>query len=178
MESIKQIYASALFELSQEKDEVDIYLNDIENIRQVLADNEELLLLLKNSQLSKHDKKDLLEPIFKPYIDASTYNFIQLLVDKGRINDLYGICEEYKKIYQKAFNIQSGTVYSTVLLDQEALETIAAKMSKKLNSKVILDNIIDESLIAGIKIVINDLIIDGSYATQIENMKKSINHTK
>ena len=47
-------------------------------------------------------------------------------------------------------------------------------LENKYNKKFIINTHIDENLIAGVKVVIGDLVIDGSVSNKLERLKSSI----
>jgi F-type H+-transporting ATPase subunit delta len=67
-----------------------------------------------------------------------------------------------------------GLVYSTEPLSESQLAKLNSVISKKESRPVELKNIIDPTLIGGVKVVINDHIYDGSIKHHIEDMKLAL----
>ena len=51
---------------------------------------------------------------------------------------------------------------------------ISDAVGKKLNHKIELKNIIDERLIGGVRVVINDHVFDGSVKFKLETLKNNL----
>ena len=71
-------------------------------------------------------------------------------------------------------NILEGTIYSVIELNEDQISRIEQVISKKLDKKVELKNEINSSLIGGVKVVINDMVFDGSITNRIESLKNSL----
>lgn len=98
-------------------------------------------------------------------------NFLYLLVDKQRLNNLNEIVESYVSLANFVSNIAQGTLYSVRKLEQDEISSLEESLSKKLNKKVILENAIDESLISGVRVEIDQKIYDGSLKHELSQMK-------
>ena len=91
-----------------------------------------------------------------------------------RGNELHKILEEYVKISNAELGIEEGIVYSTEKLTKAQIDKIEKKLSEVTKVKVELVNRIDERLIGGIKVVLNDSVYDGSLRSKIESLRKAL----
>ena len=174
MESVAQTYAKALFSLSIEKKTSEELLNEVKDISSLVESNGDLIKILDSKSIDKEKKKEIVDTIFSGKIDNDLQNFLKLLIDKSRINYLEQICLEYKKIYLDYHKIKEAKVYSVTKLSQEKLNEIKEGLELKYNSKFTVENFIDEKLVAGVKVIINDLVLDGSVSNKLDRMKSSI----
>ena len=71
-------------------------------------------------------------------------------------------------------NIKRGIIYSTIKLTSSQLKGMERKISKMLNANVTLRNIIDENLLGGFKIQVEDYILDDSMKNRLEKLKETI----
>lgn len=174
MDTVSIAYANALFDLSLEEKNENAVLEQMDMINTAVTGNEELVKILASKNLSKDEKKDILVKVFADNVDKDVMNFLKLLVDKSRINHVKDIAKAYKNAYLEHFEIKEAIIYSTTLLDESKVEEIKDALEQKYNQKYIAINKIDESLVAGIKVVINDLVIDGSVKNKLDRMKATI----
>jgi F-type H+-transporting ATPase subunit delta len=65
-------------------------------------------------------------------------------------------------------------VISAVKLDDKTISTIEKKISSKLNMKVSINNIIDQSILGGIIIHVQDYVIDLSLKGKLEGLKENL----
>lgn len=174
MESVALTYAKALFLLSLDDNKSEEILQQTKELSSIISSNRDFIRLFDSKVISKEDKKDIIVQIFNKDFDKSLINFMKLLVDKSRIQYLGKICQEYNKLYLEHNKIKEAKIYSASKLSDAKVEELKKALEEKYNSEFIVENFIDESLLAGIKIIIGDLVIDGSVNNRLEKMKASI----
>lgn len=59
-------------------------------------------------------------------------------------------------------------------MSNEQIEKIQESLSTRLNCKVELTNSLDEKLLGGVKVSIEDKIFDGSIKNKLEKLKESL----
>ena len=101
-------------------------------------------------------------------------HFIFLIIDKKRINYLDKICVEFNSECNEYRNIFEGTIYSVERLNEKQIKEIEESIALKLNKKVELSNVLDSSLIGGIKIVVNDTVFDNSIVNRLQSLKQEL----
>lgn len=178
MDTIASTYAKALFDLSLENKKTEKIYQDIILIENAVEDNKDLLHFLSDVTLAKEDKKKALIGIFKKYLNQETMNFLQVLVDKSRGGYLKKICDEYKKLYLQHHDIKEAVIYAAFELDDKQVKEIKDVLVKKYKTDFVTKVIVDEDIIGGIKIKVDDLIIDGSISSRIDRLKNSISLEK
>ena len=101
-------------------------------------------------------------------------NFLCILVDKRRAASFGRIMKVYKNLIEKEEGVSYGTVYSVVKLSEDRLAQLEEQTSKLLRENVKLENEIDPTLIAGVKILIEGKIIDASFKKRFEEMASQL----
>ena len=99
---------------------------------------------------------------------------IKIVVDNNRALYLLGIFEDFNSLVNEYRGVKEGLVYSTEPLKEAALSKLTAAISKIEKQPIELKNMIDPSLIGGVKVVINDHIYDGSLKHNLEQMKSDL----
>lgn len=178
MDTIASRYAKALIELAKENDKVEIYQKQIKYVHSVIKENKELVEFLKCFTIEPSNKKDLLNKIFRNDLDLEVMHFLFLIIDKKRINYLEKIFIEFNSECNEYRNILEGIIYSCDSLDETQINKIEESVALKLNKKVELSNIIDTSLIGGIKVVVNDTVFDNSIANKMQSLKQELLNRK
>ncbi len=166
-------YSQAVFEIAQENGTIEELKEQAKVIQAVLAENPILHEFFRAVKITKEEKKNMIEECFGK-LNRNVVNFMKLLVDKDRMYYLEEILEEVIALSNKALGIELAVVYSVRKLPQEDLDRIQAALQTKLGGKVLIENKIDESLIAGIKVVVGSTVTDVSMANSIETMKKQL----
>lgn len=174
MELVAQTYANALLSLAVDEKKDEIIMEQLNDIYYVLDKDNSLIKLMNNKNISKNEKRDIIVNLFENKVEKTLLNFMKLLVDKSRINQLDEICVEYRKQYYSHYGIKEAEVYSATELSNERINELKLSLENKYNKKFIINTHIDENLIAGVKVVIGDLVIDGSVSNKLERLKSSI----
>ncbi|PIZ96262.1 MAG: ATP synthase F1 subunit delta [Candidatus Magasanikbacteria bacterium CG_4_10_14_0_2_um_filter_33_14] len=103
-------------------------------------------------------------------LDIVLKNFVDLLAKKHKIKQTKNIIAEFETILKKKQGIVELEITSARELDKGIVEKIKQAFSKKAESV----EKIDKNLIGGIKVKIEDKILDASVKTQLSNLKKSL----
>jgi len=174
MDSVASRYAIALNSLAREENKVMEYIKECEMLLSIMDENPDLLSILKDYGLTKDEKKETVDILFKDKIKEYILNLFYVVIDNSRGNAIYDILKEFVKISYQSLNIKKGYVYSTIKLTTEEMKGIEKKVSDVLGSTVTLENKIDKSLIGGFKVQIEDYIIDESIHNKINKLKETL----
>ena len=168
-------YAFAFFEIALENQKLLKYKKEIELIDFVFANNSEYLSVLDAAFLSIDQKEDFIKKAFQKNLSKLTYFFIFLLIKKHRIKHFHVIAQEFYKLINQELRVFSGIVYSTIKLSDDEIKNITKKIIKDLKiKKLSLVNKIDSTLIGGIKIEVEEFVIDYSVASQLNELQNNL----
>ena len=170
MLEIAQNYASALLSLAIDENKVIIYQEEVKELRKIIKDNPDLLLLLDSRFLSMEERINNAEKILNDF-SCDVINFIKIIIKHNRICYLEEILEAFNSLCNENRDIVEGLIYSAFPLKEETLLKIKKKISEIENHEVDLISRIDPSLIGGVKVVINSHVYDGSIKNQLEKMQ-------
>ena len=173
MNSVAARYAEALFELASEKHTIDLWQEQMDVVGDSIRKNPRLLEILKHSKIDSKDKKDIIEKCFSSF-DRPVYNFLRLLVDKGRFNYILDIVACFHTMCNESKNIVEGIVYSPYVLSKDEVSMIEKAVGSKMGRTVELQQKLDNDLILGIKVVIDGKVFDGSMKNRVENLRTSL----
>lgn len=168
-------YSEALVSIAKEgKLTYDKISEDLNLIKNILAQSKDLNEFLTNPLISLEDKKEIIDKVFKNEIDPLIVNFLKVLVDKSRFDAFEEVLTSFNKALDDINNISRINVTSAVEMTEESKKKLKNKLESKLNKNVILDLEINSSIIAGLVIRIGDNIIDMSLKHKLEDLSKNI----
>ncbi len=170
MLELAQNYAEALLSIAVDDNKVIEYQKEVKELRKIIKDNDDFLLLLDSRFLSVEERMhnaELLLPGFSPDI----VNFIKIIAKHNRICYLKDILDAFNSLCNENQDIVEGLIYSAFPLNEDTLNKIKNKISEIENHEVDLIPKIDPSLIGGVKVVINSHVYDGSIKNQLEKMQ-------
>lgn len=167
-------YATALLEISKERDEVDAILEDVNLIHNTLEGSDELNTFLRSPVIKFDDKKEALNEIFGDKVQEVTITFINLLARKGRIHLLDQITEAFVQKYNEYAGIIEIDIYSARELSNSQRERLHNALEEKTSKKVNMHVSLDESLKGGISVRIDDTVIDGTVKHKLEELEQQL----
>ena len=170
MTEIAQNYASALLSLAVDDNKVIDYQKEVKELRKIIRDNEDFILLLDSRFLSIEERMNNAEKILKGF-SPDVINFIKIIIKHNRTCYLEDILEAFNSLCNENQDIVEGLIYSAFPLEEDTLLKIKKKISQIENHEVDLIPHIDPSLIGGVKVVINSHVYDGSIKNQLEKMQ-------
>lgn len=173
-ESIIKIYSNSLFQVSQEENIERLLFSQMSILKSIFNDNMQLIKILKVPTINKFEKREIIDKIFQNKFDIHIVNFIKILIDSNRISLLLKIIDYYKKLYYKKNNIVKVTVILAIELTDIEKEDIVLKCERLLGKQVIVDYIVDKTIIGGIIIKTIDCLYDMSIKNKLDNIKNSI----
>ena len=158
-EYLDRRYALALYEVAEQKGKVQQYLQDLREICNLIETNKEFYEVIKHPQISTKKKKRTFINIFKG------------LIEKDRILYLKEKLKEMEKIDLERKNTLNGIVKTTVPLTQEEFNNLIKTLEEKYNKHIILEQIIDENILGGIYVRVNNDVIDGTVKSKLDELK-------
>ena len=173
MENVASRYGLALYSLALEENKIDSWQQDVKTLKGIFIENPDFIMILGSSFISLEERIEILEKSLKG-VDKSIVALINVVMENNRTESLLDIFDSFNSYCNQYRGVSEGLIYSTLKLDQTVIDQIEKKISKIEGSKVELKNVIDPSLIGGVKVVVKDRIYDGSIKHNIEMMKKDL----
>lgn len=173
MEKVSSHYGLALYSLAVDLGKVSEYQLEVKELSRIFKENEDFIMVLGSSFLPIEERQEILRKALVGVSD-NVMAFILVIMDNNRINEILDIFDSFNSYCNEYRGVSEGLIYSAFKLDQKVIDQIQTKMEKIEHNKVELKNIIDPTLIGGVKIVIHDHVYDGSIKHHIENMKTDL----
>ncbi|NLA78564.1 MAG: ATP synthase F1 subunit delta [Erysipelothrix sp.] len=172
MRKIANRYAVALYDLALEEHKLDVYEQQLTLLKDVFDDD--VLAFLMSLKIEADTKKEMMQSILEGKVETHLISWIMILIDKRRVSLIKGIIDEFHSLFNKHYNIEEGIVYSIRQLSDTEHQQIEATVSQMLESKVALKNYLNPQLISGIKVVVNDVVIDASMQAKMAQLKAQL----
>lgn len=174
MSQASERYALALFEIAKKHGvSVEVEL-DLREVQKAFAANPELLELLSSPKLSAAEKKEIVSKLFGQ-ANAYVVNTLQLLSDRKRLNEVSSIVDQYIRLDNAEQGIEDAKVYSVSPLTEEQRASISTVFAQKIGKQALrIENIIDPSLIGGLRLQIGNRIFDSSVSAKLERLQRQL----
>lgn len=173
MNEIASRYANALYSLALENNKLDKVTLEIKELLEVLNQSDDLIMLLSNEFLSIKERIDSLNKILKG-CDEDIIHLIDIVIKNHRVNLLKDIFLAFVSEANNYKGVKEGLLYASYKLDKKTVDKIQQAISKKEGCPTYLKLIVDQNLIGGFRVVINDHIYDSSIISQIQRMKSKL----
>jgi F-type H+-transporting ATPase subunit delta len=176
---IAEPYAAALVDLGRSTNTLSFITKDITNIIKIFYENDSLSEYLINPLYSKTAKKEVLDKVFEPLLlNQNTKNFLNLLVQRSRIDLISLIAQKYSNIINSLENIKLANIKTAIPLTSEQEKEIIEHLKVKTRAKDIeLFTVVDKTLLGGLKIEISSTIIDVSLKGQLRQLATQLETT-
>ncbi|WP_373436472.1 F0F1 ATP synthase subunit delta [Metamycoplasma equirhinis] len=167
-------WSFALFDLARNETNLNAIANEAAKIVKIIKKNKNYLSLLNSYEINDEDKFNLVNQTFGKF-HIYIVNTIKLAIRQHTIKYLISILNKFVELANEKMNIKYGIIFTTYPLENKDIKKFEIKLSKKLNADIHLTNEIDEKLIGGIKIKIDDFLIDNSFFGKLQKMRKLVN---
>ncbi len=167
-------YARALVKFAEERDVVDKVVYDFDYIRTVGRRSVEFVDMLKNRSLTFGRRTQIIDSIFKDKINDHSYRFIMFLNDRGRLNLLIDIVDNFLRIIAEKRGLLEGELVSSREFDPIFVNQLTKKLSDSYGKKVMLNLLVDNRLIGGFRLKLGDKVYDYSVAGQLKFLEQEL----
>ena len=167
--NIARPYAQALFNLAKYEKSENKWIEVLANLKEI-AEADGFSLLINNPKIDSKEQLKLIETILKNNATAEVVNFLNLLSENNRLivlSDIYNIFRELVLEDQKCADAIIESAYDVSQAQKDELEKL---LSDKFGKKITAQVKVNTDLIAGIKITVDDKVIDGSVKGRLTNL--------
>ncbi|MGL4912007.1 MAG: F0F1 ATP synthase subunit delta [Romboutsia sp.] len=167
-------YAEALFQVGEETNSTTKLYEELNAVVEILKSNKDLYSVLKSPLVSKGERKEIVEKIFKNELSSSLTNFLKIIIDKDRVSAIEAVEKSYKELLNEKNNVIEGIAITAVSMKEDELKQLEAKLSSKYNKNVTLENKVDESILGGVLVRLGNEEIDGTVKNRLAKMKDQL----
>lgn len=165
-------YASALYDTVAATNNLDDVLRECASLEEAFA-NVADVRQLKNPAWKVEQKKDFaLEVAQKLKLSAPMTNFLQIVVENGRLSELNLILNEFKHIFYQKGNIKEVIVESAVALSDAQNKKLIDALKQALQQDVVVKCIINPDVLGGLVVRSESLRIDDSLAGKLNRLEQ------
>ena len=196
---VSKIYGEALFDFAKENKQLEKMYEETQDIILVWESSPELNDFLANPKVTTDEKVKFVNELFLNKIwsgsagnefrlfkidgkkgdDPKVLDFISIVIKKGRTKEIASILRHFSHLTLRSKNIGEAEVTVAHELSDDKKKTLEEKLVSSTNfDKFLVNYKIDESLIAGIKVKIDDKVLDMTYKTKMFDLTKSLRGLK
>ena len=165
-------YAEAAYKVAVNDNTIDIWLQDM-NILGKAVKESRVKALLASPKIKKLDKIGFLTSLTNNKNELLE-SFLSVLIDNKKIYYMDSIFDLYQEMVLNNNNITIATIDTAFALTDQQKKSLQNYLEKKHNKKIQIDEKIDKSLLAGIKISVDNKVTDHRVRYRLNLMREQI----
>ena len=166
-------YAKAMFDAAQELGKIETIKNDFNTVYASMLIDKDVVSFFTSAFVDGNIKIGILKKVYEDSIAEETFNLLSILIERDLINILVAIIVEYENLCNEYYNILSTKIIASSEIENiEELKSSIRNMAVDKNVHFTVE--IDESIMGGIIVQIDDVIYDYSVRRLLENVKDSL----
>jgi F-type H+-transporting ATPase subunit delta len=169
----QRIYANALFEAAKEQGRTQPVRDDLHAFVEAVAEVPELRALLVDPQLDSRVKADALSSVLAD-AEELVRNFVLLVVEKGRTDELDGIVEELDALVAAEEGILDVELTTAVELSDDEATTILGQIEQVSGRRMRASRKVEPALIGGFVLQAGSYRADASVRGRLERLRREL----
>ena len=168
-------YASAAFTVASRTGDYDGWIQALAEVTRVLQMPSARTIFMSPA-VPSHQKTAALDHIM-PSAPAPVRNFLHILVDRDRLDEVPGILDALRDLINARRGIITADVTTAVPLDAELERVVAQRLATYLGrdpDKMQIRSRVDPSIIGGVVARVGDEVIDDSVRGRIERLRRTL----
>lgn len=171
--SVAATYAEALFEAATDAGAVDAVAEEVAAFAGAVEQSADLRQFLDNPEVDARGKKEALKELSSS-ANPITANFLQVLVDRGRITEFPEIARAFaERVAAEEGRLEVEAV-TAVPLPDDLRSRIVEEISRKTGRSVDLTESVDPEIVGGLVLRIGGAVVDGSVRHRIEELRAAL----
>jgi len=166
-------YAKALITSAIESNMLEETYSEINSLKDILNNSNQLSEYLLNPTISKDDKGKLIIKILGNQ-HPNLINFVNLLTMNNRLDELENISNSFNELYAKRKGIIQAKITSSVPISKDLENQIVKYLESIKKGEINLTKKIDKTIIAGFVLDFDDTQFDASAKKKLNKMQKQL----
>jgi F-type H+-transporting ATPase subunit delta len=165
-------YARSLLELANDGgQQAEPIASELRDIRQIIDANPNFALYLADPAISEAERGQAINKIFGGRVSKLLQDFLGILNEKGRLSLFTEITGAYEELLEAQLSKVEVDVTVAQKLDDQQLEQVRQRVSQALKRDAVVNQYVDDSIIGGMLLRVQDQLIDASVRYQLQSIK-------
>jgi F-type H+-transporting ATPase subunit delta len=173
MEEIATVYARSLFEVAQEKGNLDDVREQLGEFADALDSNQPMQVFFFSPYFSTQEKEEGLDKVVSD-ADPIFGNFLKLLIEKHRMPAVFRVRRTFDELWRQENKLLPVEITSAVELDESTVKQIGDRIGEQTDQKIDLSARVEPDILGGIVVRVGNSIIDASIRARLEQLRKQV----
>lgn len=166
-------YAEAAFEVGLRDGSVERWRAELDAATAVIGDPR-AIAALSNPATPLNQRSNAITGLLKGTASGPVQNLIQLLLRRGRIEELPRVAAEFRRLDDRRNGITHATATSAAPLTPDEVRALTQRLEQSTGGTIALDVQVDPSLLGGLVVRVGDRLIDGSVRGRLERLRNQL----
>ncbi|EPX86754.1 ATP synthase delta chain [Salipiger mucosus DSM 16094] len=168
-------YATAIFEIAKEEQQLDQLEANLDDLAQALEDSADLRDLISSPVYSRQAQQDAITVIAdKMGLIPVVKNSLGLMAQKRRLFVVPQLVTQLREmIARHKGEVTAEVVSATALTDAQAAK-LAETLKASVGREIKINTTVDESLIGGLVVKVGSKMIDTSIASKLDSLQNAM----
>ena len=177
MTEAASVYGEALYALAKDENKSDMMLVQRKALDESFASEPDFLRLLSAPNLSKIERKEILDTCFKDKLEPYVLNFLKILMEKGYIRQFSSCVQVFCERFNEDHGIMPVSAVTAVPMTQSQKEKLTAKLAAITGKQIELTNTVDPTCIGGVRLDYDGKRVDDTIIHRLDAMSNMLKNT-
>jgi F-type H+-transporting ATPase subunit delta len=166
-------FAEAAFEVALRDEALDRWRDELQVAADVLG-RDEVVPVVDNPAIPLRQRQGLVERLIGTRVQPGVVRLVNMLVERGRIEVLPRVAEEYVRLLNTHRGVVMAVVTSAAPLTPDETAAIRGRVEAMAGADVELRTEVDPSLIGGLTVQVRDRLLDASVRGRLERLRDQL----
>ena len=177
MTEAASVYGEALYALAKDENKSDVILSQLRTLDESFAAEPDFLRLMSAPNLSKIERKEILDTCFKDKVEPYLLNFLKILMEKGYIRQFKSCVQVFRERYNEERGIMAVSAVTAVPMTDGQKEKLAVKLAGITGKQIDLTNTIDPACIGGVRLDYDGKRVDDTIIHRLDAVSSMLKNT-
>jgi F-type H+-transporting ATPase subunit delta len=169
--SLSGRYALALFELAEERKQLEAVGASLAAVKRALAESDDLRTLTTSPLIGRDEAiRAVAAAAGAMNLDPITANFLGVLARNRRLSQLSDVIRAFNMLAARHRGEINAEVTSAHPLDDGQLDAIRKNLRARMGRDIAVEMNVDPAILGGLVVKIGSQMIDGSIRTKLNNL--------
>ena len=166
-------YAEAAFQVAQADGTLDRWQADLASAAELLG-RPDVAPVVGSPAVPLSQRQGIVQQLLGPRISPQSLRLVTLLVERGKVDGLPSVSENYNRLLNAHRGVVEATVTSAVPLTADETAAIRTRVEAMAGSAVELRTEVNPDLIGGLTIQVRDRLLDASIRGRLERLRDQL----
>jgi len=167
-------YARSILELANERGEAEAVGQELEDLAKVVESDPSFENFLATPAVGEMERGRVIEKVFRGRVSELVLNSLLVLNRNGRLGLLRQVANAYADQLEEQLGKIEVDVFVAGRLTRDQLEQVRRSVSAALKKDAVVHQYVDESIIGGLVIRVEDRLLDASVRAQLRAVRRKL----